>query len=91
MGKRQKAWAKRARARLMQQLIERCNQCGARYDLVFDCVKACGDEHHRMESSNRMSFYHRQHAAGNLQVLCRACNTAKSTGELILSLTALKP
>ena len=83
MGKRQKAWARVARARLMETLGNRCVECGSLAPLVFDCIDPTGDAHHRMDTSARMSFYFRQHQAGNLQILCDACNTRKSASDYL--------
>ena len=88
MGKRQKLWASKARARLKKLLGGRCKGCGAYgfelgegQQLEFDCIKPCGHGHHRMESSSRMSFYHKQWSLGNVQLLCTKCNTEKSIKE----------
>jgi 5-methylcytosine-specific restriction endonuclease McrA len=77
MGARQRDWAKRKRARLVAILGSRCNYCGAVEDLQLDCIHPRGHDHHRMESSMRMSFYLKEFAACNLQVLCGACNSRK--------------
>lgn len=85
MGARQKEWARQARVRLKAELGDRCADCTRMEPeviLVFDCIKACGDAHHRMEMSQRMSFYHAQHKAKNIQLLCEGCNTKKSAAEL---------
>lgn len=54
-----------------------CAQCGTDKKLTFDCKVPCGDRHHRMDTSARMSFYHRQHREDNLQILCKWCNGKK--------------
>ena len=81
MGQRQKDWARRARLRLIEQLGGVCVECGTDKKLEFDCIKPMGDSHHRMESSARMSFYHAQHRASNLQLLCERHNNLKSAKE----------
>lgn len=77
MGKRQKQWAVRARADLVQLLGGRCVECGTTEELHLDCILPQGHHHHKLDSSSRVSFYRRQHAEGNLQVLCAACNGRK--------------
>lgn len=83
MGKVQKEWAKRKRAELMAELGPVCVECGEDrvFKLCFDCIEPRGDYHHRGEASTRMSFYRREHAAGNIQVLCVKCNGRKGQKE----------
>ena len=78
MGAAQKEWARRKRAELMAELGGECMACGTRENLEFDCKIPCGDKHHKMDTSARMSFYRKQHRAGNLQVLCEFHNNQKS-------------
>ncbi len=77
---RQAVWAKKKRAHLMQILGPFCKSCGTVNCLTFDCIRPMGDAHHRLSSVARMTFYVRQFNAGNLQVLCSACNTRKGAG-----------
>jgi hypothetical protein len=81
MGKRQKEWARQARFRLQFLLGGQCRKCGSVETLCFDCIEPRGDFHHRLDTSARMSFYHREHKAGNLQLLCAECNGIKSLQE----------
>ena len=83
MGLRQREWAKKQRLLLRRKLGMRCHQCGSRFylKLEFDCIRPCGDQHHKMEWSWRMSFYRQQYAAGNLQLLCDRCHQLKSSKE----------
>ena len=81
MGAKQKEWARRRRAELMAELGPVCRHCGATERLSFDCIIPQGDHHHRFDTSARMSFYNRQHRAGNVQILCMACNGAKGAHE----------
>lgn len=79
MGLRQREWARKTRLKLRRILGLQCKQCGSRYymKLEFDCIKPTGHWHHRIEWSWRMSFYNKQHKAGNLQLLCDRCNSKK--------------
>jgi hypothetical protein len=83
MSKRQKAWARVARQRLMMLLGNSCALCGRPDTLTFDCIVPQGDNHHRMDTSARMSFYHRQHQVGNVQLLCELCQSIKSTDDIL--------
>jgi 5-methylcytosine-specific restriction endonuclease McrA len=83
MGKRQKAWARAARARLISILGGACTRCGATEQLEFDCTVPTGDAHHRFDTSHRMSFYHRQYQLGNLDLLCEVCNNIKSARDTL--------
>lgn len=74
---RQAVWARRKREHLMNVLGPFCADCGSVNCLTFDCIRPMGDAHHRLSSVARMTFYVRQFNAGNLQVLCSACNTKK--------------
>jgi 5-methylcytosine-specific restriction endonuclease McrA len=80
MAKRQRAWARRTSAYLRALLGNQCALCGALEPLTFDCIVPPpdgGDRHHKIEWSWRISFYRSQLAAGNLQLLCDSCNSAK--------------
>lgn len=80
MGARQKEWARRKRAALIEILGGACARCKCEHSLQLDCIIPQGDRHHRMEFSARVSFYWRQFRAGNLQVLCDRCNSLKGDG-----------
>ena len=81
MGLRQREWARRTREKLLDLLGRRCGWCGAtdaEEKLTFDCIEPQGHAHHRKFCwPKRMSFYRRQLAADNLQVLCDRCNSRK--------------
>lgn len=81
MGKRQKQWAAKVRDQLFDVLGWACAKCGATKKLEFDCIQPRGHTHHKYDWSHRMSFYRREHAAGNLQVLCATCNALKGNVE----------
>lgn len=74
---RRTAWAKRKREWLLAALGPKCVQCGATNCLTFDCRVPTGDDHHRLNQANRMTYYMRQAMMGNLQVLCSDCNSRK--------------
>lgn len=78
MAKRQRDWARRCREKLIEILGAKCADCGTTSALEFDCIIPQGNGHHEpMDPSWRMSFYRKQHATGNLQLLCRTCNAVK--------------
>lgn len=56
----------------------RCAVCGGMTDLQCDCIVPQGDEHHRMDSARRITFYARQYTLGNLQLLCELCHRRKT-------------
>lgn len=78
MGARQKEWARATRTRLVTTLGGMCVVCGSQTELTLDCIKPTGADHHRMSADGRMTFYRRQARAGNVQLLCHWCNSAKS-------------
>lgn len=83
MAKIQKQWARNQRFQLQFKLGGVCAVCGTDKDLDFDCIEPRGDEHHKMDTSHRMSFYRRQHREGNLQLLCRhKCHKKKNVADM---------
>jgi hypothetical protein len=82
MAKRQKSWARKARVALMELLGNKCVKCDSVELLEFDCISPCGDEHHKMSTCARMSFYRKQHKLGNIQILCTKCHNKKTCDEL---------
>lgn len=81
MAKRHKVRARQRRFELLFELGGCCRECQAVERLEFDCIEPCGDAHHRMDTSHRLSFYYRQHKQKNLQVLCKKCHGKKSVRE----------
>lgn len=81
MARHHKVWARDARVRLLIELGNRCAECDSIQDLTFDCIISLGHRHHSMDPSARMCFYHGQHIAKNLQILCRRCNGRKGVAE----------
>jgi hypothetical protein len=89
MAARQRIWAAHARKLLRRALGMKCAACGSKdyRKLEFDCIKPCGDRHHKMEWSWRISFYREQFRAGNLQLLCGGvggCHGKKTAKDLNL-------
>ncbi len=78
MAARQRVWARRARAALVQSLGGVCATCGVSHPLECDCVEPRGDWHHRIGFAQRVSFYRREAASGNLQLLCPLCHVVKT-------------
>jgi len=78
MARRQRKWAMSQTETLRLVLGGACAVCGKVRNLEFDCIVPCGDDHHKMEWSWRLSFYRAQFASGNLQLLCQKCNARKS-------------
>ncbi|MGD0460803.1 MAG: hypothetical protein ABSC21_24050 [Terriglobia bacterium] len=84
MGKRQRDWARRWRARLVSILGSRCACCGSGTALELDCIRPPGRQHARLEASARVTFYRQQFRNGNLQLLCKTCNVTKADRLLTL-------
>jgi hypothetical protein len=58
-----------------------CARCEGMLSLEMDCIRPQGDAHHKLSMDMRATFYRRQHAAGNLQLLCQWCHAEKSATE----------
>ncbi len=77
------AFAIRKRDAIFEVLGAKCAACGVAKNLEFDVIvpQAEPKSHHANFSfAQRMIFYCRQLSAGNLQVLCSACNSRKHRG-----------
>lgn len=55
----------------------KCAYCNATACLTFDCIVPTGDAHHRLSSVGRVTYYKREMARGNIQLLCSECNSRK--------------
>jgi hypothetical protein len=89
MGKRQKQWARRARAELTLALGGKCSACGTLEDLQFDCDSVDGGAHHSYPADKRICFYRAQARLGHVRLLCWFCNALKGGVSLDVWRTAL--
>jgi hypothetical protein len=82
MGRRQREWAKRGRAALVQELGGRCVDCGCTEpeELELDHIKPCewARRRNKIDQSMRLSQYRRDAKEKKLTVRCRTCNASKS-------------
>jgi 5-methylcytosine-specific restriction endonuclease McrA len=79
MGLRQRIWAAKRRAELIEALGGKCVQCGSVEDLQIDHINGRDWAVERVEWSWRISIYWAEYRAGvKLQCLCGDCNTRKS-------------
>lgn len=72
------AWARRERARLIQELGGRCASCGARERLEIDHIHGTTWRLASKSRWMRVILYRREARQGLLQVLCRHCNARKN-------------
>jgi len=77
MAKRQKAWARKVRDQLIDQLGGQCVHCGATERLEFDHINGRDWPAAQTEWSHRMSIVRREASEGQIQLLCRRCNARK--------------
>jgi|ERR1044071_9063072 5-methylcytosine-specific restriction endonuclease McrA len=79
MGKRQKEWARKSRAKLVAFLGGVCRCCGAAEALEFDHIHPETREWRCCQKSTdvKMTLYWREAKRGYLQLLCEACNKTK--------------
>ena len=93
MGLRQRAWARCWRDYMVKELGGECCDCHRKPPEVkfeFDCIVPQGDAHHKMEWSQRITFYKRQFCEGNLALRCEECHVIKTKNEnsqLVLEMT----
>jgi 5-methylcytosine-specific restriction endonuclease McrA len=75
--------ALRSRGRLLRLLGNVCYFCGTRRELTFDDivpVSVTGRCHHGTGRVVETSHYWGELQRGNLQILCRSCNSSKNDG-----------
>jgi 5-methylcytosine-specific restriction endonuclease McrA len=77
MGLRQRAWANRAKAKLIAELGGECVMCGTTEDLEIDHLYKREWSIRNTEFSWRISKYRKEAALGLLQLLCGDCNKFK--------------
>lgn len=56
-------------------------KCGIETNLTFDCIKPTGGAHHKLSSVARLTYYKREMAKGNIQLLCHFHNSQKGAKE----------
>ena len=83
MSRSTREWAVRARAAMVEQLGGKCAECGWRprfglRRLELDHIKPIYWTPRRLSSCQRIAWYRAAITAGNLQVLCRDCNSKKN-------------
>ena len=78
MSRRVKIWGRKTLAALRATLGDACVACGTSEDLEFDCIVPQGHHHHTLSTDGRATFYRRQVANANLQLLCRDCHRLKT-------------
>ena len=66
----------------LAQLGGVCVSCGSNENLERDCITPRGDEHHKMSTDQRATFYAREIKAGNVQLLCKDCHTKKTVVDI---------
>ena len=75
MAKRQKVWAKKRHAQLIQTLGGKCVICGYFEDLEIDHIDGRDYKLTNMDPSARISKYYKELKNGvRLRVLCSDCN-----------------
>lgn len=83
MGLRQRVWARKAKKALLSALYDiqsgHCAHCQAERGFTFDVIlpDIAPAHHETVEWSWRISIYRQQFRIGNLQLLCRSCNSRK--------------
>lgn len=87
MGLRQKIWARKWTIELRRLLGNKCIKCKITDDLEFDVIVPHGNnKHHKLEWSQRLTFYRREYESNNLQLLCSECNGRKKDNLQLVNL-----
>ena len=76
------AQARARRAALIGRAGGRCQRCGNRVNLEFDCIAPRGHWHHVTGSLQRIAFYEAEFETGNLQLLCSGCHRQKTREDI---------
>ena len=72
-----RVWERRWRKRLLGELGGRCVFCGTTQDLTLDCIDPRPRHAVNANYRGRICFYRREMREGNVQILCRHCNSVK--------------
>lgn len=80
MSLRQRIWANKAKARLVQEMGAICWCCGSGEPLEIDHIDGRKWSIRKTEFSHRICRYRREWKEGKVQLLCPACNKAKIHG-----------
>lgn len=75
MGRRQRAWARKAYEKLLLQLGGKCKKCGSLSALSIHHPQGRDWILSKREWSARISVYRREARDGLLEVLCASCNS----------------
>jgi 5-methylcytosine-specific restriction endonuclease McrA len=79
MGLRQRTWARKKRAELIELLGGQCALCGSTDNLEIDHINGRTWLVRKVDPSWRVSIYWAEYRSGvPLQCLCGDCNTAKA-------------
>lgn len=79
MATRQRIWATKVRAQLIEEMGGYCARCASPFDLEFDHLelrewrRTC----RQTSSDHRICIYRHEWERGKLQLLCKKCNTKK--------------
>ena len=69
-------------AALRSALGGHCRFCSESVTLEFDCIVPMGNDHHKVGSMARISFYERLHLYSNVQLLCPRHHREKSKDDM---------
>lgn len=79
---RQREWANRKRAELIEELGGCCVDCGGTRRLEFDHIKPRTWVANKISRWARMTRYIREAAEGKIELRCRRCNNKKGRPKL---------
>ena len=81
MGARQRKWARKRRAEIIEILGGCCRVCRTDEKLELDCIISTGHCNRCREQSALVSFYNKMLKENNLQILCESCHSKKTRKE----------